>query len=847
MTHPGGSFTAEELLEHASFLTGLARELVGDSHAAEDAVQEAFATALERPPSATGSLRGWLAIVTSNLARNARRGGQRRIERERAVARPERDEPGQRALERLDVQRVLIELLRALPEEQRTVLVLRYYEERTPSEIAAQLGAPVKTIKTRHTRAVAELRRRLDERSGGDREAWVSALLPWTRATGAAAVGGSPMLMKLGAAFLAVAATGFVWWKLSEPKASEPVRVAEAAQIMEAPLESSARSSREALPASSAPAASPRATIAVLTGTVRLSEDDGPVVGATVEAFIVERKRATAPRTTTDAAGRFRFEWSEAVTLGSVEVHASSAATGTTRQLGVFLSPRAPTDVELWVTRGATLEATVVDALGAPVAGARVLAWCSAYFDRAKPCERSAVTGGDGRFALERLGEDFVLTAEAPGLVCTDGLRGKLVPGAKASGLRVSMAEACELRGHVMGPDGRSVASASLEVGESGSSSSEDGTAVAGVQRFSPVDVHASSDTNGAFVLAPVPRRSFNVRATHADFLDHHQSVSADAADNRIELDPGYALSGRVSAWSGAPAAGAKVRVRSTGASWRDTTADENGLFELHALAMGENAFVLVEAEGNAVFARQPLVLGPDGTPFLELRLEPPAPLGGRVLDAAGQPLAGALVHVEGERVIDYDGVDFGEKTTIEWATGANEARSDEDGRFRLSSLYAGRFQVRVSPADEPRLWTELVTDAGREDLEIVLDRAQLERVVFSGRVFDALTRQPLRQFTVTPMRYEEGSGRGNNHAFGPEAAGSFRLAGYEAARYGLDVQAVGYAPWKGEPREFLEGETAFEIALAPACAVEVVVRDAKGQPLNWSAQVKFYDLDGRA
>jgi RNA polymerase sigma factor (sigma-70 family) len=173
--------TADQLLEHTAFLTRLARQVVGDEHRAEDVVQDAFALALERPPREARSLRGWLSIVVSNLARNERRGGERRAAREQSQARAERQEPGELALERLEVQRGLIELVVALPEEQRTVLYLRYYEDMTPSAIAEHLGAPVKTVKARHTRALAELRARLDARCRGKREAWVSALLPATR------------------------------------------------------------------------------------------------------------------------------------------------------------------------------------------------------------------------------------------------------------------------------------------------------------------------------------------------------------------------------------------------------------------------------------------------------------------------------------------------------------------------------------------------------------------------------------------------------------------------------------------------------------------------------------------
>src|SRR5262245_3110297 len=203
----------DELLRHSRFLRGLAGKLVGPEEA-EDVLQDAWLALRDRPPRAASKLRGWLAIVVANLARNRRRGDERRRLREESIARPEREEPAASALEQLELQRVLGELVVSLPPEQRIVLYLRYFEDLTPSAIAARLGVPLKTIQTRHTRALATLRARLDERSKGDRSEWVSALLPWARrqATGTRA----PGLGKLAAGTLAVAALGLVWFVRGE-------------------------------------------------------------------------------------------------------------------------------------------------------------------------------------------------------------------------------------------------------------------------------------------------------------------------------------------------------------------------------------------------------------------------------------------------------------------------------------------------------------------------------------------------------------------------------------------------------------------------------------------------------
>lgn len=155
-----------------------------DEHRAEDVVQDAYVLALERPPREARSLGAWLGVVVGNLARNERRGAARLELREQARAREERLEPDELALETLEIQRALIDLVVTLPEDLRTVLFLRYYGDLRPGAIAERLALPVKTVKARHTRALAELRARLDKRSQGDRRAWMSALLPVTAQPG---------------------------------------------------------------------------------------------------------------------------------------------------------------------------------------------------------------------------------------------------------------------------------------------------------------------------------------------------------------------------------------------------------------------------------------------------------------------------------------------------------------------------------------------------------------------------------------------------------------------------------------------------------------------------------------
>jgi DNA-directed RNA polymerase specialized sigma24 family protein len=70
-------------------------------------------------------------------------------------------------LARLELPRMVSELVRALDEPYRTTILLRFLEGRTPTETARAHGIPAGTVRWRLNEGLGRLRARLDEAHGG--------------------------------------------------------------------------------------------------------------------------------------------------------------------------------------------------------------------------------------------------------------------------------------------------------------------------------------------------------------------------------------------------------------------------------------------------------------------------------------------------------------------------------------------------------------------------------------------------------------------------------------------------------------------------------------------------------
>ena len=181
-----GSEAALETLydRYASAIFAAVYRLTSDRGTAEEVVQETFLALWNRAETfdpAAGSLAAWLHAIARNRTIDRLRAAGRRpslvalssaaapdedatqaLERlvsDGAIVGGARPAPGpEQAFESAGVQEAIGTALASMPEDERTVILLAYQEELSQTEIAARLGWPLGTVKTRTRRALHRLR-----------------------------------------------------------------------------------------------------------------------------------------------------------------------------------------------------------------------------------------------------------------------------------------------------------------------------------------------------------------------------------------------------------------------------------------------------------------------------------------------------------------------------------------------------------------------------------------------------------------------------------------------------------------------------------------------------------------
>lgn len=158
---------------HSPLALGLLRRMLGNPNEAEEVLQEVFLQVwrdAHRYDPERATPRGWLLLIARSRALDRLRSTASRQRREDEMMRSEGMRAiaplGTRRLEQHERQRRIGSALERLPREQRQVIELAFYEGLTQTQMAAHLGAPLGTVKSRVLLAMKKLREILaDERS----------------------------------------------------------------------------------------------------------------------------------------------------------------------------------------------------------------------------------------------------------------------------------------------------------------------------------------------------------------------------------------------------------------------------------------------------------------------------------------------------------------------------------------------------------------------------------------------------------------------------------------------------------------------------------------------------------
>ena len=428
----GRHIPTSDLLAETGWMHALARSLVHDDALAEDVVQESLVRAIERPPRELAGLRGWLSTVVRRLASRARAEGRARRRREEGAARTERSETTPLdVIERVELHGKVVELVLALEEPFRSALLLHYFDEQSPGEIAQRQGVDVTTVRWRIRKGLDRLRVRLDRVHGG-RAAWLATfaplLLPGRAAEASAAAlgpapGGAPALahgmsssrlvlygvtvmkaksLAMALVFSLILSLGIglgIVLPLLRQHSETPARLPEPVAAPAPAAAPTPRAVAEQIPSAAPPAEAPTAAVAeagAIVGVVKDRDTGEPLPGAII------RVRDGAAQAVAGEGGAYRLAIDATKLVGekylvaSAEAHAEEHARARIEEVGEFVQ-------DFQLEAAVELRVTVVRQDGTPLEGVQVTA-CQPNGGYVYDEHYSRNTDRDGKAVLAGIG-----------------------------------------------------------------------------------------------------------------------------------------------------------------------------------------------------------------------------------------------------------------------------------------------------------------------------------------------------------------------------------------------------------------------------------------------------------
>jgi hypothetical protein len=335
----------------------------------------------------------------------------------------------------------------------------------------------------------------------------------------------------------------------------------------------------------------------------------------------------------------------ERIAPGAHTVAAKPANLPEVRQT-VTLAAGETTDVALRLIKGEAIEGVVVDANGAPVGDATVIAGPAAEAEPASLVLRAArissrsevstQSADDGSFRLEHLAAgDYALSAA--GDLCASA--SFVAAHAPSSGNRIQVSPTSRITFRVVGSD-TTVKGIGVSACAPGAPPNRSAGGAAFIPRYTTEEGGVRLQISG--LLHEVRALSI-CGETFAPVVVAVTPVAGAATDlGDIHVDAGLPLKGRVVATDGKPVAGVQVAARLSAAGWRWCKSADDGTFALEHLAPGP---VVLRAAADGLLGVAVLDVRRDAPPA-DVVVHALGVVHGTVRNADGTPAVGARVTV---------------------------------------------------------------------------------------------------------------------------------------------------------------------------------------------------------
>ncbi len=774
---PSKPAQSDLLIAHLAWIKRLALELSVDGDRADDLAQETCVVALERPPRDFESLRRWLALVMQNLVRQRRRGDFRRREREERAARGERLESTESLVARASLQRRIVGAVLDLDEPYRSTILLRFFEDLPPRDIARRHHVPTTTVQSRITRGLAKLRAALDDGRGG-KGSLFALLVPLTRRSsgplaslGGVIVNAKVTLSVVSIAVIATVAAVIEFGGTSEPRggvahspdASAPRADEEMPSALEDGTERAPRVELAAAePSSSSVATAPPAEAAA-QNRVR-----GRVVDATGTALSGVELQFIAGDTKTavhSGAGGF-FELDTTSGNGTIDSNDARFAT-LCEAVWVAQSSIEPLVI---VATAIDVGGSVIDPARLPVPGARVALAMPRGFDtnlglnlegtRAK--DWSARTDASGRFEMRAMPQ----VARATLRVLVDGYEPAMEPQPEFSNpnllfelVRPAVLAQGALRGRVLLASGDPAATARVAVGCASTITDERGEFALDLTHAVTADAVTAVKTGFLPVRMERPHEPTLDDTGWPDFIELRLGSPSLSITARV-VDPDGKPRETIGVWLADPTlfglvgtmpvqneslmAGATIPAHAlepgtpmkadgtlrriyTGvggqpdAVWNYVLTDADGRFVFPGLDDRAYTLRLYDAHAMHVFTTKPIRAGERDVEIVMPGPDVHEKLSGRIVTVGGRPVAGAVIALRA-KCFQTQARFFGGTQEVNMLMRGSDATTDAEGRFSLDRVPKEHVYLEIrGDAIESTDWT-MPAGVDALNLEIFVD-----------------------------------------------------------------------------------------------------------------------------